>query len=145
MTKTHNKTNTKIYGIWRGIKQRCHYKNHKFYRSYGGRGITIFSEWEKSFQAFYDWATSHGYKQGLSIDRIDNDGNYCPENCRWVSMKEQSRNRKSTRLITYKGKTLCALDWSKEVGIKVDTLYHRIRIGWTPQQILETKVTPNGK
>ena len=88
----HGKHNNRLYNIWCGMKQRCYYKNHVRYSRYGGRGITVCDEWVNSFKAFYNWAIENGYKEGLSIDRIDNDGNYEPCNCRWVDYKTQYEN-----------------------------------------------------
>lgn len=83
----------KLYRVYWGMKQRCYNPNQKHYNRYGGRGITVCEEWKNDFQAFYDWSMSHGYKEGLTIDRIDNDGNYEPSNCRWVTQAEQNLNK----------------------------------------------------
>lgn len=83
----------RIYGIWVGMKQRCTNPNVDKYPRYGGRGVKVCQEWMTSFEAFYKWAMSHGYRDDLTIDRIDNDGNYTPENCRWVTNAENIRNR----------------------------------------------------
>lgn len=93
--KTHGKLQTRLHGIWTGMKARCFNPNRKMYQYYGGRGIKVCDEWKDSFQAFYDWAMSNGYEDHLTIDRIDNDGNYCPENCRWVSVQTQNCNKRS--------------------------------------------------
>lgn len=90
----HGQSETRLYAIWHAMKQRCFNPNHKNYVDYGGRGIKVCEEWKNDFQAFYDWAMANGYEESLSIDRINNDGNYEPQNCRWVTMKEQCNNRR---------------------------------------------------
>lgn len=98
----HNKVHTKIYIVWANMVQRCTYPKHQAYHRYGGRGIAVCDEWRDSFQSFYDWAMAHGYDENApkgqcTIDRIDNDKGYSPDNCRWVDMKTQRHNRSDSR------------------------------------------------
>lgn len=91
--KTHGQSNTRLYYIWRAMKERCFNKNSRVYNRYGGRGITVCDEWANSFEAFYKWSINNGYSQKLTLDRIDNDGIYEPDNCRWTTMKVQNQNK----------------------------------------------------
>lgn len=123
----HGLYNTKLHNVWHNIKGRCYNKNTPSYHRYGGRGITICDEWKDNFKAFYDWAIENGYREGLTIDRIDNNSSYSPDNCRWISMYEQGRNRCTNTWIEFNGRKMILEDWSKELNIPVSTLKKRIR------------------
>lgn len=132
----HGKRNTRLYRIWLQMKNRCYNENTERYSDYGGRGISVCDEWKNNFQTFYDWSMSNGYDEHLTIDRIDNDGNYSPENCRWSTVQEQVRNTRSNVLLTLNGETHCVAEWSEITGIKETTIRSRIRYGWNTERIL---------
>lgn len=123
---THNQSKSKLYRIWYEMKGRCLNKKDKAYKNYGDRGITVCDEWINSFSDFSYWATNNGYEQGLTIERIDNDGNYCPENCKWVPRSEQSKNRRSCHFITYSGQKKTLSDWARYLGVKRSILRYYI-------------------
>jgi hypothetical protein len=136
--KTHGKTNTRIYRIYRKMIRRCCNPNEPSYKDYGGRGIAICKDWLDDFMNFYDWAVVNDYKDDLSIDRINNNGNYEPSNCRWATKKEQANNTRKTIFLTYKGETKPASEWAEITGIKKDTITMRKRSGWSDEKIIET-------
>ena len=119
------------------MKARCYNPHNKSYKNYGGRGISVCDEWIDSYEAFYKWAISSGYQPGLTIERIDNEKGYSPENCRWATKAEQTRNRRSVIWITYNGKTQCMEDWAKELGISRGTISSRLKAGRTFSEALE--------
>lgn len=132
----HGKRKTRLYRIWANIKTRCTNKNDPHYRCYGGRGITVCDEWKNDFKAFYDWSVRHGYADDLTIDRINNNGNYEPSNCRWVDYKTQANNKRNVILITHNGETHNAAEWAQILHLGHDTIRQRYRKGWTPEQCL---------
>lgn len=117
----HGMSRSRIYMIWAGMKSRCNYPKNISYKNYGGRGITVCDEWSESFEEFYKWAMKNGYSENAetrtcSLDRIDNDKGYSPDNCRFVTPKQQANNRRKTRLIEHNGVVLCISDWAKRYG-----------------------------
>ena len=117
------------YKSWSSIKARCYRSNHVYFKHYGGRGILMCDRWRDSYEAFLeDMGRKPSPKH--SVDRIDNDGNYEPGNCKWSTMKEQSRNTRHNSLLTIKGRTMSAIEWAEEVGINYNTLQRRVRAGW---------------
>lgn len=119
---THGLTKTRIHNIWTAMKQRCYYKKSKNFQNYGGRGITVCEEWKDDFIKFYNWAMTNGYNDKLSIDRIDVNGNYEPNNCRWATDIEQGRNKTINRYIEYNGEIKTLVEWSECLKINYSTL-----------------------
>lgn len=127
--KKHGLTNTKLYTKWSGIVQRCTNPNAIHYDMYGGRGITICDEWRNDFYSFYSWSIENGYKDGLTIDRIDNNKGYYPENCRWTDLKTQANNTRRNHYITYNNETKTLTQWARLLNVNVETLRYRVNHG----------------
>ena len=133
--KTHGMTETRLYHIWCNMKARCLNANNHKHKDYGGRGIKVCDEWMR-FEPFAEWALKNGYKDDLSIDRIDNNGNYEPTNCRWVDSKTQANNTRTNRNYSMNGETHTIADWSRIYGVERKMVYKRIRLGWTISESL---------
>ena len=137
------KNHPRLYRIYRNMLRRCNYQKDDNYRFYGGRGISVCDEWN-TFDAFCDWALANGYDERAAfgkctIDRIDGNKNYSPDNCRWVDMRVQANNTRRNHLLTAFGKTMTIAEWSRYTGLNHGTIYSRIAIsGWTPEQALST-------
>lgn len=138
-------TSHPLYETWRTIRKRCHDKRNKDYPHYGGRGIRMCEEWRTSYEAFYNWAMSHGYKRGLTVDRICNHRGYSPSNCRLVSRKAQAYNRSTNTHITYMGEVHTLQEWSEKLGIPKNTIAMRVARGWTMEKALSTPVKKSNK
>ena len=125
----HGQTNTHLFRVWSHMRERCEREKHPYYKDYGGRGISVCSEW-RDFLPFKDWAERSGFQIGLTIDRIDTNGNYEPANCRWVTQKEQQNNKRSNRVIEYAGEHLTLTQTAEKYGINKTTLKERLNNGW---------------
>lgn len=125
---THNMRHTKLYEIWCSMRARCETKRNKAYKWYGERGISVCKEWlgKDGFINFYNWSMENGYKDGLTIDRIDTNGNYEPSNCQWATMKEQANNTRRNIVISYKGENKTLTELCEEYGLKYNIMYNRI-------------------
>lgn len=137
--RSHGMRKAPEYGVWKGMKRRCYQPSKREYPNYGGRGITICDRWRHSFKAFYEDMGPRPSPEH-SIDRIDGNGNYEPGNCRWSTRREQNRNRCDNRFETFKGKTMCLVDWAAEYGMKKVTLYERLDRGMSFEEALTTPV-----
>lgn len=136
----HGKYKTRLYHIYNNMKNRCCNEKYRDFYKYGGRGISICGEWLHDFMTFYDWSMNNGYKDNLTIDRIDVNGNYEPNNCRWATPRQQSNNRRVTIYLTYNGKTQTMKEWADELGVKYTRLYSRYRRKWKTKDILLGKI-----
>lgn len=137
----HGLSRTKLRSILTSIHSRCENPNHISYKNYGGRGISVCKEWIEDFSAFYEWAINNGYKENLQIDRINNDGNYEPNNCRFVTQKENLMNKRNTLVYAYDGKEKTLQEWAIESGIEYRRLRSRIKeCGWSFEKAISTPV-----
>ena len=134
----NSKIGEKLYNTWNRMIHRCYDpKNHKYYR-YGARGNSVCDEWKNDYDTFYKWAMNNGYKEGLSIHRINNDANYEPSNCRWATRKQQQRNMSLNRIIEYKGENKCLSEWCEELNLYYPTIIGRLHKGWSEEKALST-------
>lgn len=131
-TKTHGDSRKHLHNIWCGINKRC--RHHKLY---AGRGISVCAEWG-AYENFKKWALTNGYKDGLTIERIDVDGDYCPQNCKWIELGKQARNRTNTFWVEYDGKTISLAEAAELAGLPYKQVHYRIRHGWSVYDALHT-------
>ena len=131
--KTHDKTKTGAYKSWKAMKTRCTNSNTPYYKNYGERGISIYERW-LNFENFYEDMGDR--PEGKTLERIDNSKGYCKENCKWATIKEQNRNTRQVKLLTYQGETLCMREWAEKLSIPYPTLQDRIRRGWDIERAL---------
>lgn len=142
---THGGTHDRLFRIWVSMRSRCRDKNHPAYKWYGGKGVTVCDEWQ-DYATFKQWAYANGYDDkakthACSIDRIDPNGNYCPENCRWAGTRTQAENKTNTKLYEYNGEKRTLSDWARRSGMRVDTLRWRIvKQHWSLEKALSTPV-----
>ena len=133
----HGQYGTPLHRRWGSMIQRCENPSRKDYKYYGGRGIKVCPEWRKDFMAFRRWALASGHEKGLTIDRIDNEGNYEPGNCRFSTRKEQARNRKSNRYLKIGNEIKLLVEWATQAGISMQLLAFRVKAGLPEHQLLE--------
>lgn len=137
----HNLVNTRLYCTYNNMKSRCYRKSNKHYCIYGGRGIKICDEWLNSFKDFYDWAMDNGYREDLTIDRIDVNGDYEPSNCRWVTISEQSNNRRSCRYYTINGVTKNLQQWCNTYSVSRGKVRNFLKKGYGIEDALDQSKT----
>lgn len=135
LRKTHGDTKTRLYSIWRHMKERCQKDYNTNSKSYKGRGITVCQEWE-NYETFKEWAINNGYFENLSIDKINNDLGYFPDNCRWTDSITQANNKRTNHLITINGETKTAKEWERYSGINSKTILYRLKLGWKDDELL---------
>jgi len=142
--KTHgeSKNNPRLYRIWKAMRNRCNNKNNPSFHRYGGRGIKVCKEWDE-YEAFKNWAIDNDYGDGLSIDRINNNGNYTPDNCKWSTPLEQANNTRQNKNLTFRGKTKTLSEWARELNLNYDALKKRILEGWDTERALTTPICQN--
>ncbi len=136
MRYKHGGRDTRLYCIWKNMKARCLNAMHDDYSLYGGRGITICDEWICDYKSFADWANGCGYTDALTLDRMDVNGNYCPENCRWVTQKEQCNNTRRNIFVEIDGNTHTLKEWCEKLSLNYGTVSSRVRRGWSPQDAI---------
>lgn len=143
--RKHGLSKTRLHKIWHSMYCRCYYKSTNQYKNYGGKGIRVCEEWKhiEGFVNFYNWAISNGYKEALTLDRIDNEKDYCPSNCKWSTSKEQSNHKTNNVFHTFNGKTQTAKQWCDEYKISQTTLNDRLKRGWTFEQALTISTKGN--
>lgn len=131
----------KLYRVYWAMKDRCYKPTSKVYKWYGGRGIKICQEWLDSYESFYNWCMENGYKEGLTLDRINVNGNYEPDNCRLITQQEQANNTTRNRIITFNGESLNIVQWATKLDININTLYARlVTNNWSIERALTEPV-----
>ena len=136
MSFIHGMSYSREYISWQTMKARCYNKNNDHYKNWGGRGIAVCDKWKNSFENFYEDMGKR--PAGTTLDRINNDKGYSPENCRWATMKQQENNRRNNHLITYNGKTMTISQWSERLNFKKHIIGERLKRGWSVEKALTT-------
>lgn len=145
MKPKHGAWGTRLYTIYIQMKQRCYNPNRREYKNYGGRGIAVCEEWLSGFEVFRDWAMNNGYQNNLTLDRIDNNKDYEPGNCRWVSMKVQSNNKRGNIMVQYNGEEMTLSECADRCGVDYHTLYVRTRqLGWGLEKAIAKPLQKRG-
>lgn len=139
----HGMYNTRLYRTWSAMRNRCSNSANHAYRYYGGRGITVCSEWEE-FESFMEWAMENGYQENLTIDRINVDGNYEPDNCRWATLEIQANNKRTSKYIEFQGEKHTVSEWSRITGFSKELIAQRLKRGWTEEETLTIPPIPGG-
>lgn len=134
----HGLSHTHLHGLWRNIKDRCYNKNNHHYSIYGGKGVKMCEEWKNDFAKFYEWSYKNGYMEGLTLDRIDFNGDYCPENCRWTTWTQQANNTSRNIRVTINGETKTVAEWSRIYGVNYHSVHSRIFKGMDPLLAITT-------
>lgn len=132
--------NKRLYGIWKGMKERCYNQESISYYNYGKRGIKVCDEWKNNFMSFYNWAIANGYREDLTIDRINIDKNYEPNNCRWITWKEQCNNKRNNIIIEYNGEKNTVAYFIKKYNLGEFAIYKRLKSGWDVKKAIETPI-----
>lgn len=138
--KTHGESGTRLYRIWYDMKRRCSQPQNKYFKNYGGRGISVCKEWMEAYEPFSKWAHENGYRDDLTLDRIDNNLGYSPSNCRWSDVLTQANNRSNNHLIEFKGETLSMADTARKYGINYNTLRSRINKGQNASDVVQSLI-----
>lgn len=136
--KVHGLTHSRLHNIWVSLKQRCYNINNQAYKNYGGRGIAVCNEWKNDFITFYNWAINNGYKEDLTIDRIDVNSNYYPENCRWITKAEQNRNYRRNVYVIYKNKKYCLKSLAEKFNINYKIFHKKYKKGISIEDIINS-------